>query len=303
MKKFQVVLCVLLLLGSVLQAQSVKEPRYIKPTNFTKKLTTIVLDKSRSYYSLNDEQASIINIQGPGILRVISRGRFVPNEKGRISYSIHYTLNGSPEEEIEMSNVVRSKSATYKNGALGVPSQLKDFEIELGRGYHTLEFRIGKEDVPVAVRYKFIPTKPKKKDWIAFCPMQPSDPVDLISRESTVSYYRFSMENPLRVEIIGPTELRVFTRIENHYQMKGRINYRIQVRENNEVISTYQLSSRRSEIAVYKEDKDLIPGKAREFVIDVPKGRHVYEILPLDKDKSTVLGRCLIPKKDVSLEN
>jgi hypothetical protein len=84
--------------------------------------------------------------------------------------------------------------------------------------------------------------------------------------------------------------------------MKGRIQYRVQVKENNKVINTYQLSSRRSEVTVYEDDNTLIPGKGCEFVIEVPKGNHTYEILSLDQDKNTVLGRLLIPKKDVKLE-
>jgi hypothetical protein len=156
---------------------------------------------------------------------------------------------------------------------------------------------------PVAARYRFTPTKAKKQDWIAFSPLAPSEPVELISRETCIKYYRFSVDKPLKIEIIGPTELRVLTRIENHFDMKGRIHYRLQVKSANEVVNTYQMSSRRSEIAMYKDDKNLIPGKACEFVIDVPKGRHVYEVFPLDKDKNTILGRCLIPEKDVSLEH
>ena len=85
--------------------------------------------------------------------------------------------------------------------------------------------------------------------------------------------------------------------------MKGRINYRVQVKENDVIRNTYQLSSRRSEIAIYNDNNELIPGKASEFVIDVPKGRHTYEIVPLDKDKNTLLGRFLLPKKDVKLVN
>jgi len=83
--------------------------------------------------------------------------------------------------------------------------------------------------------------------------------------------------------------------------MKGRIHYRIQIRENGKVINTYQLNSRRSEITVYKDDNELVPGKACEFVIIVPKGKHLYEIVPLDQDKNTVLGRFLMPEKDVKL--
>jgi hypothetical protein len=185
---------------------------------------------------------------------------------------------------------------------MGVPGQLKTFEIELLRGNHTIEFKLKDNVVDVAARYHFKPAKVKKQEWIAFSPLQPSEPVDLISKEATTAYYRFSMEKPLKVEIIGPTELRVLTRTENQYQMKGTINYRVQVRENGTVLNTYQLHSKPSEVAVYKDVKNLIPGTACEFVIYVPKGKHVYELLPLDKDKNTLLGRLLLPKKDIILE-
>jgi len=291
----------LILFYSGISAQTGGKPKYLKPTNFQKKVTHIISGKTRYYYSLNTEKPSTINIQGPGKLRVLTRGRFIPKEEDKIGYEILYSVDGGEQKKVKKNAVARSKTATYLKGSLGVPGQLKDFEIELGRGYHTIEFKLKEEKIPVAVRYKFTPIREKKQEWIAFSPIQPSEPVDLISRETTVNYYRFSMEKPLKVEINGPTVLRVLTRIENHYQMRGRIHYRMQVKENDKVINTYQLSSRRSEIAVYKNDKELIPGKACEFVIDVPKGRHSYEILPLDKDKSTILGRFLLPKKDVKL--
>ena len=284
-----------------MMAQSTSNYRYLKPTNFINKVTTVISGKSRNYYALDSEDATIINIQGPGKLRVLTRGRFISKSNNKINYEVAYSVDGGDQQIVKMYGVERSNKATYLNKTLGVPGQLKDFEIELGRGYHTISFKLSYENIPVASRYSFLPTKAKKKEWIAFCPKRPSEPVDLISREETVSYYRFSMEKPLIVEVIGPTELRVLTRIENHYQMKGRIDYRVQVKENDQVISTYQLSSRPSEVAEYKDDSELIPGKACEFVIDIPKGRHIYKISLLDKDKSTLLGRCLLPKKDVKL--
>ena len=302
MKRILLSFIVLMFLSSGMMAQSAGKSKYLKPTNHQKKVTTTVSDKSRSYYSLNHEKPSVISVRGPGILRVITRGRFVPDAGSKIKYEVYYTIDGGEQQKEKMSSVVRSKSATYLKGTLGVPGQLKDFEIEMGRGEHTIEFLLEDIEVPVAARYKFTPTKAKKQEWIAYSPLQPSEHIDVISRETTINYHRFSAAKPLIVEIIGPTTLRVLTRIENHYQMKGRIHYRLQVKETDKVLNTYQLSSRRSEIAVYKDDKGLIPGKACEFVIDVPKGKHIYEILPLDQDKSTVLGRLLLPKKDVSLE-
>lgn len=302
MKKIQLVLLVSVLFCSGIMAQSGKKARYLKPSVFQKRVTTIISEKTRYYYSLSTVKPSTITVQGPGKLRVITRGRFVPDEGNRIKYEVLYSVDGGEQAKVRKSGVERSKKATYLKGSLGVPGQLEDFEIDLGRGRHTIEFKLKEKKIPVAARYKFTPIREKKREWVAFSPVLPSEPVDLVAREVTVNYYRFSMEKPLKVEINGPTELRMLTRIENHYQMKGRIHYRLQVKENGEVMNTYQLSSRRSEIAVYKDDKELIPGKACEFVINVPKGRHSYEILPLDKDKSTLLGRFLLPKNAVGLE-
>ena len=303
MKKFQLILFLLSFSCTVLFGQAVNKSKYLKPTNFKKRVTTISSEKSRSYYSLSTTHASIINVQGPGTLRIRTRGRFVPEAGSTIAYHIKCVVDGTQQKTLTARNVKRASGASYLNTKLGTPGQLKDFDIKLGRGQHTLEFFLANNDIPVAVRYQFTRGKAKKQSWISYSPKDPTEPVDLISRESTVKYYRFSTVKPLMVEVNGPTELRVLTRIENHYQMKGRIHYRVQVKENNRVINTYQMNSLRSEIAVYKSDESMVPGKACEFVIEVPKGRHHYDVLLLDKDKNTVLGRFLLPKKDVKLEN
>lgn len=285
-------------------AQQSNKSRSLKPLNYQKRVTTVVSDKNRSYYSLHNQEVSLITVRGPGILRVISRGRFIPGANENVRYKIEYAVDGSEPKIIDIGSTKRSGEAKYLNESLGTPGRIRDFEIELDRGEHSIEFKLTDLEVPVACRYIFTPVKPKKMDWIAYSPLRPSEPVDLISRESTVNYYRFSNEIPLKIAVNGPTQIRVLTRIENHYQMRGRIQYRIQVMEDNELINTYQLSSLRSEIASYKEkEEDFIPGKACEFVINVPKGRHSYEILLMDKDKSTVLGRFLLPLKDVKLVN
>ena len=301
MRKTLIVLLSLMLSVTAAIAQSGRKPHYLKPSVFQKRVTHIISEKSRSYYSLNTEKPATITVGGPGILRVMTRGRFDSTATNYIKYEILYTIDGGEQKKVKMKAVEPSAKTTYLNSKLGRPGRRVDFEIELNRGYHTIEFTIKDQKVPVAARYKFIPVKEKKQEWIAYSPLQPSEPVDLISNEQIVHYYRFSSGKPLKIEVNGPTELRVLTRIENHYQMKGRIHYRLQVKENDKVINTYQLSSRRSEVAVYKSNTELIPGKACEFVISVPKGNHTYEIRPLDQDKSNVLGRLLLPKKDVKL--
>jgi len=290
-----------LMLFPWVQSNGQMKSRYVKPTENQKRVTTIVSGKTRNYYSLSVDKPSLISVNGPGKLQVLTRGRFVPEQPGKISYEILYTVDGGITKTYKASSVERSTKATYQNGALGVPGALKSFEIELGRGAHSIEFKLKDGKIPVAVQYLFTPIKEKKRDWIEFNPLAPVEPVQIVSKESSVSYFRFSQVKPVKVEVNGPTELRVMTRVEYQYQMRGRVNYRVQVKENGKLLNTYQLSTSRSEVAEYKSDKNLVPGKASEFVISVPAGKHTYELVPLDKDKSTVLGRFLLPKKDTKL--
>jgi hypothetical protein len=302
MKKALLSLLALILINFVSVSQTKSDSRPIKPTGSQKKIATIIDGKTRNYYALSTVEPSVIIVQGPGILKVNTRGQFKSEEGDAIKYTVLYTIDGGTQKSEAVTGIGRSRQATYADVSLGFPAELSTFEIELSRGNHTIEFKLKDIYTNVAARYIFTPEKLKKQEWMAFSPVLPSEPVDLISKETTTAYYRFSMARPLNVEIIGPTELRVLTRTEDHFQMKGQINYRVQVKESGIVINTYQLSSKISEVAVYKDVKDLIPGTACEFVIYVPKGKHLYEISPLDKDKETLLGRLLIPVKDVKLE-
>lgn len=300
--KSKLTLLILVLLAFQAPGQSTARSKMLKPENFTKRVTTVIEGKSRYYYSLDNTETSVITVQGPGKLRVITRARFPFENPAKLNYDIQYTINGGETQVANFKNVTRSANATYLKGTLGIPGQPADFVIELGRGANTIEFIVSNHSAPVAARYLFTPTKGKKISWMSYSPMPPAQPVELITGDNITKYYRFSDEKPLMVEVNGPTQLRVFTRIENHYRMKGRIHYRIQVMENDEVVNTYQLSSVRSEVTVYSENYDLIPGKGCEFIIEAPAGRHVYKIVPLDEDKNTVLGRLFIPKKDVKIE-
>jgi len=283
-------------------AQTGSKSINLKPKNYQKKVSVVISGKTRTYYSLSSVDPSIISVEGPGKLTVNTRGQFKPGEAATVKYGINYIIDGGQQKSFAVSTASRSKEATFPDGTMGAPGDLKTFEIDLSRGSHTIEFKLKDNVVNVSARYSFKPAKLKKQEWLAFSPMQPSEPVDIISKETTAAYYRFSIDKALKVDIIGPTELRVLTRTENQFKMKGTINYRVQVRENNIVLNTYQLHSKPSEVAVYKDVKDMIPGTACEFVIYVPKGKHTYELLPLDKDKGSLLGRLLVPKKDVLLE-
>ncbi len=302
MKKIIFTTIILISALTVTKAQTKHKSQLIAPKIFKKKVGTIVAGKNRNYYYMDADKASVIYLKGPGTLKVITRAQFAFDNNEYQNYDVLYTIDGGKTQKFRVKGVQRSKKAAFQNGKTGVPAVSKSFKIELSRGYHNIEFKLKDNNTKVIARYIFYPEKAEKKQWISYSPSGKTEPVELIIKEDIIKYYRFSKENPLTIDINGPTELRVLTRIENHYHMQGKINYRIQVIEKEKVINTYQLSSKRSEVAVYKKDKSLIPGKAREFAIEVPRGHHQYKLVLIDESKGSILGRLLIAKKDVKLE-
>ena len=299
-QKFLILILVFCLAFSSLVQGS--DTKVLKPKNATTKIKTIISGKSKNYYPVSKNNPSIISAKGPGKLRVITRVQFNSDEDEELDYVIRCRLDGVEMEDVEFEGVKRSNIALYRNDSLGVPGAGKDLILELGRGEHTIELWCSAEFPNVTARYLLTKTKEKKIDWVSLSPLYPKEPVDLVTRENVIHYFRFSKSKPLRVKITGPTILRILNRMENHYYMKGRINYRLQVKEDGDVKHTFLLSSVRSEVTTYKKDGEKIPGKAKEIIINVPRGTHIYEIIPLDEDKNSILGRILFPKNDIKLE-
>lgn len=291
---------ILLMLSGVQQFHP--QTKIIKPTNAGSRVSIIVSGKERIYYQLSADKAVVLHVKGPGKLKIITRGQFNSSVNGYWNYSVLYRIDGTEKTKADFNLVKRDAKAMFKDKSLGIPASAENIEIELSRGEHTIELWSQSQNSKIHARFLFTSIKEKKIDWIPLSPIYPNDPVSLVTNEDVFSYYRFSAKKPLKIRITGPTTLRILNRLEINYKMKGAVNYRLQVKEDKAVKNTYMLCSTASDITTYKKPIGKIPGKANEIIINVPAGKHIYEIIPIDEDKKTVLARILFPKQDVKLE-
>ena len=276
--------------------------KVLKPKKANAKVSIIVSGKSRIYYLLSSKEQTVITAKGPGKLKIITRGQLSSLSNEYLDYTVYYRIDGAEKIKADFNNVERDANAVFKDESFGFPSVGKNIIIDLAQGEHTVELWNGSEHPKVNSRFVLDEKKEKKIDWVPLSPLYPNEPVSLVTNEDIISYYRFSPKKPLKIKITGPTTLRLLNRLENDYQMKGIIIYRLQVKEDKTVKNTYMLNCVGSEVTTYKKGRGKIPGKANEIVINVPGGTHLYEIIPLDKDKDKVLARVLFPKQDVKLE-
>jgi hypothetical protein len=302
MRNFKLLLIVSILscaLLFALQANGQSRGGAKKPINKVTKVKTLVNGKARTYYALEKDNPSVLRLNGPGKLKLYTRAHFANKNDKPAEYTIAYSINGGKEKLLKVSQEHPSSNSTYPEGVLGIPGQSKRFEIDLPIGANQIRFRLLENNKPVAVRYIFKPVN-LKYNWITFAPREYEGVYEIVTNETVSCYYKFSKSNPLNVSVIGPTQVMVFTRLAFDQQMEGDVHYRLQVNENGKVVNTYQLSNRLSDVSIFKEMKNVTPGKASKIVINVPEGKHTYQISPMEDIKSGFYSKLMIIRNDVT---
>jgi hypothetical protein len=282
------------------QCLAAPKTKVLIPKKAKSSISINISGKSLNYYPTSVDEASILTVRGPGKLKIITRGNLNSKNNKVLNYVVHYRINGGEKIKADFNNVKSDINSYFDDTSLGFPTVGENINVELSRGENTVEVWSGSANPKICFRTLFTEIKEKKIDWVKISPMYPNEPVSLVTNEDVVSYFRYSSSKSLKIKVTGPTVLRVLNRVEFDYKMKGKINYRIEVKEDKKVKNTYMLCTDRSDISRYKNDGKKTPGKANEIVINVPAGTHTYKLLPLDK--YTVLARILFPKKDITLE-
>lgn len=292
---------VLIFLASNFICFAAPKTKVLVPKNANSAISIIVSGKSYKYYPLSADESLILTTKGSGKLKIITRGHLNSQSGSSLDYVIYYRINGGEKIKSEFKSIKPDNKAAFREVSMGFPTVGENIIVELSRGEHTIELWSGSVNFRISSRVLFTEIKEKKIDWVSLSPMYPNEPVSLVSNEDVVSYFRYSTAKSLKIKITGPTTLRVLNRAEFDYKMKGKLNYRVKVKEDNKVKNTFMLCSDRSDITKYKKDGKRTPGKANEIVISVPSGTHTYEIITLDK--CSILARILFPKKDIKLES
>lgn len=279
---------------------AISKTKVLVPKNARTAIVINISGKSLKYYPISVDEATLLTVRGPGKLKIITRRHLNSKSNKTLNYVLYYRINGGEKIKTSINNAKADNNAYFEDASQGFPCLGEKIIIELSRGENTVEVWNGSSNAKICIRTLFTEIKEKKIDWVRLSPMYPNEPVSLVTNEDVITYFRYSPSKSLKIKITGPTVLRVLNRFEFDYKMKGKKNYRIEIKEDKKVKNTYMLCSDRSDVTRYKKDGKKIPGPAKEIVINVPSGNHKYELIPLDN--YTILARILFPKKDITLD-
>lgn len=130
--------------------------------------------------------------------------------------------------------------------------------------------------------------------WVKLVPVSYTAVEEIFTKNKiSTSYYEATKSKPVKIEINGPKKIKVLLRLGFNCKMKGKIDYRVTIREDNNIKNTYQISAQNSTQSVFKNIKDLTPGMANFIYIDVPSGAHSYEIYPVGHNSPRLFCRIL----------
>jgi hypothetical protein len=286
---------IVILLSGLMLISAASKRKLLFPQS-AEKYQLLVNGKKRTYYMPATDS---LTVQFNGPCEIVIHTRTL-NIDQKADFGFTYRTEGLTLKTAYFSDVKVAKNTHLKADRSRNVSRPEKTTLRFSRGAHQLVIYKNTEIPGLIHRVLYQKKKRDRSKWFPFEPTQSRMPVFLLNNESEVKYHRFSGDQPLVFSILGPARIRVLTRIENHFAMKGRVQYRLTIKEDNQVIRRYQLNSLKSQETTYKSDKSLTPGKAREVFLEVPDGHHQYQIFAQNANGATVLGRILINEESLS---
>lgn len=252
---------------------------------------------TRNYWEINHEDTTFVEVSGPTKLKVYTRAAMSSKRKD-VLFGLVVLLDDEKRFFVGQGS---SRSKTIKNPKLPKQrlSEARTFEFNVPSGEHRFSF-ILPSMVKHPVYSRFLIEKPETKEinYIAFLPLKAKEEIKLNIKEREYIYYQTTAENPVELEVIGPTRIRGVARLEFDHTIRGVKSFRIQVTENDKIIQTQPLNGQISGTATYVNRTNKIPAKGENFYLNVPEGIHRFKVRTPDKGISVLL-RFYIPEKDL----
>jgi hypothetical protein len=250
------------------------------------------------YAVLGDRDAAHASVQGPRRLKVIARYLFADDDDDRVPYTLIVAIDGR--------EVLRKRFTGLPLAAVSPcrgeqrAGSLRRAYVELPAGRHEVSLRAESEGSgQVAVRL-FRQVRRQRESWVTFAPERFAELRHLQFDSGNQSvYYQFTADQPLHLSVIGPTTLRLSTRLDFDHTMNGTQQYSLQVLLDGEPWRTFHFDCIALTSAAYVERPDILPGVRKNLRVQVPRGRHTVDVVCVRPDHCSVATMVHIPKRDV----
>ncbi len=265
--------------------------KYIEPNNNLEFKEVLKIYKKDREYSKLTEDRLIYFIQGPTILNIYSRRAFPEESKKDKSYGFNIII----DEDISLSakHDYRDDPNVYSEKHMGYAYTLAGKDVvNIPKGQHRIEL------VPINKKNKIVVrlTTSSFKDKNKVSELSPIDHEyinSVILKNKNEKFYLLSNKindsenieiNKMSFEAVGPTLIRIISRTT--FNQDNDKYYQFKIRKDKQLVSTHHMFANISENAQIIGQPLIGVSKWRTTLINVPKGKHKYQlelVEPIDK--------------------
>ncbi len=298
MRQAMALLAVVLLLAAVAPAitagASAADWRSLTPAEYASKMSIQSGSKMHTYFRFDDAQPLTFSVTGPTRVKILTRVRML-NDVGETEYAVSVARDGVRASTEEFT-VSPSTSAFYVSLNGYRTGALRRIYIDVPTGTHGYVLRAGGNDVVDARIFLRATTEPSR---VSIAPRSYEAVETLLYREKELTYYVLTRNRPVVLEVVGPTTIKVNTRLLFDETMLTDQRYVIGVSEPGMPECLYTVEGVPSQTVVSRDRSDVIPGALRHFLIEVGNGPHTFEFRLVDTVAEAVAVKFYIPRGDL----
>ena len=268
-----------------------------RPAEHAGRTTISVSGKELTYYGLTEDEPLTFSVEGPTRIKVLTRVR-VPNDRESVAYGVSVARDGIHQETVD-------KEAYPKDGAFYVafnhfrPGVIRRVYIDVPTGRHGYALTVAGEHRVDARLFERAESRPSR---VSIAPTGHGSVETLYYRDKELTYYLLTGESPVVLDVVGPTSVKVNTRLLYDATMLGDQTYVVGVKEGDDPECLYRIDAEPSQTVVMRDRADVIPGALRHFMLEVPRGAHTYEFRLADTVAGGVAVKFYIPRGDLTNE-
>jgi len=279
------------------QVSAAADWKSFRPADHSAKISISVEGKERTYYHFTVDEPLTFSVEGPTRVKILTRVR-VPNDRETVEYGVSISRDGVHVETVEK-EAYPKESAFYVAFMNFRPGVIRRIYIDVPTGRHGYELRaVGGPSVDA----RLFESARSKPSLVSIAPRDYDSVETLYYRDKELTYYLMTKDALVVLDVIGPTSIKVNTRMLYDATMLSKQTYIVGVRAPGAPEDLYKIDGEPSQTVVLRDRSDVIPGALRHFVLEVPKGAHTYEFRLVDAAAGGLAVKFYIPRGDLTNE-
>ena len=279
------------------QVSTAADWKSFRPADYSAKIGISVEGSERTYYHFTADEPLTFSVEGPTRVKILTRVR-VPNDRETVEYGVSISRDGVHMETVEK-EAYPKESAFYVAFLSFRPGVIRRIYIDVPTGRHGYEISaVGGHSVDV----RLFESARSKPSLVSIAPRDYDSVETLYYRDRELTYYLIAKGTLVVLDVVGPTSIKVNTRLLYDATMLGEQTYIVGVREPGVPECLYRIDGEPSETVVMRDRDDIIPGALRHFVLEVPRGAHTYEFRLVDTVAGGLAVKFYIPRGDLTNE-